>query len=96
MPEEIETEKISSRQEEMKNNLLNQQMWIEEVGMKNSGKDIPNLLSEFCDNEILVQGLLRPENDVKRHFLNWIKKQKESDGTVDAFEEYAKLTGKRY
>jgi len=64
---------ISNRQEEMKKHLLSQQIWIEQVGMKMKGIDIPEKLKDFCNNEILSDGLLREENEIKRHFLNWIK-----------------------
>jgi len=66
---------ISNRQEEMKKHLLSQQIWIEQIAMTPTfkGRDIPNLLLKFLDEQILKENLFKPERELKNHFINWLK-----------------------
>lgn len=75
---------LSNRQTEMKEHLLSQQIWIEQVSMKMGFKAEIKLL-EFLDEQILSDGLLRPERAIKNYFINWIKKQPKEEQKEESF-----------
>lgn len=85
----INTIPISNRQEEMKQHLLSQQIWLEQISMNPnfSGKDVPNLLLKFLDEQILKGSLLRSEMDIKSHFINWLKTSAAKTTTVSTKAE---------
>jgi len=72
--EESREEKRESREEDIKAEILNNKLWIEQICMqkRKDYKLIKNHLNTFLDDLILQGEIDKGEKEIKKHFINWL------------------------
>jgi len=61
---------------DIKKEILNSNNWIDQISMKKRRQDVKDRLVEFLNDQELKEELFRPIPEIKKHFINWLDKNK--------------------